>query len=51
MKLRLQTAAQAGLIGLVVTGVIGLAVDKLWITIPGAVLGAYVGWCVVPDGR
>ncbi len=49
MKLRLQTTAQAGLLGLVIVGGIGLAVDKLWIAIPGTLLGAYVGWCAVPS--
>jgi hypothetical protein len=49
MKLRLKTTAQGGLIGLVIAGAIGLVVDELWIAIPGALLMAYVGWCVVPD--
>jgi hypothetical protein len=49
MKLRLKTTGQAGLIGLVISGAIGLVVDELWIAIPGTLLMAYVGWCVVPD--
>jgi outer membrane lipoprotein SlyB len=49
MKLRLQTAAQGGVLGLLIVGGIGLAIDKLWIAIPGALLGAYVGWCAVPS--
>ncbi len=51
LKLRLRTTAQGAGIGLVVAGGIGLLVDEPWIAIPGALLMAYVGWCVVPDSR
>ena len=49
MKLRLRTTGEGAVLGLLVVGAIGLAVDKLWIAIPGALLGAYVGWCSVPS--
>ena len=48
LKLRLRTAGEGGVLGLLVVGGIGLAVDKLWIAIPGALIGAFVGWCAVP---
>ena len=36
MKLRLRTTGEGALLGLLVVGAIGLAVDKLWLSIPGA---------------